>query len=119
MSQAWIDRVTRAFATTGASRTTWQALTGTAAAGLWTLLGRDTAEPVYAAGAASCIMLNHDASCPPDMNKQPKPGNTPSMNGCGPEGGSIKIPQGYGRADYTSSCNGHDVCYEECNRQRK
>jgi hypothetical protein len=36
------------------------------------------------------------------------------MNGCGPEGGTIKLPQGYGKADYTSSCNTHDVCYEEC-----
>ena len=63
---------------------------------------------------SNCMALNHDASCPPGLKKQTKPGNVPSHNGCGPEGGSIKLPQGYGRADYTGSCNNHDHCYEEC-----
>jgi hypothetical protein len=59
-------------------------------------------------------MLNADGSCPPNTTKQPQPGNVPTYNGCGPEGGSIKIPQGYGKADYRPACNGHDLCYEDC-----
>lgn len=113
MNQAWIDTFTRSFAAANGNRAVWRAVTGTAAAGLWALLRRNTA-PALAEDTANCMMLNFDATCPPGTNKQPKPGNTPSWNGCGPEGGSIKIPQGYGSADYTSSCNGHDVCYEEC-----
>lgn len=39
----------------------------------------------------------------------------PSVNGCGPEGSTLKFPQGVGAADFTAACNAHDICYETCN----
>jgi hypothetical protein len=118
MRHEFIDTLTRAFAMPTPQRSTWRVLASTATAGFWTLVGRSLAEPesAFATTAVSpgCLMLNHDGTCPPNTTKRTQPGNTPTTNGCGPEGGSIKLPQGYGDADYTGSCNNHDVCYEEC-----
>lgn len=107
MHESLLDSLTRH----AASRPFWQVAAITAMNGLWSLTGRAQAQ---AAPAAGCLALNQDATCPPDTDKRTKPGNVPTVNGCGPEGGDIKIPQGYGKADYTGSCNNHDVCYEEC-----
>lgn len=52
--------------------------------------------------------------CRPTTHKEPKPGNVPTHNGCGAEGGSIPAPQGYGSAEFAPACNGHDHCYENC-----
>ncbi len=50
--------------------------------------------------------------CP---NKRPHPSNVKSVNGCGPAGGSIRFPQGFGQVDFaTAGCNQHDICYETC-----
>jgi hypothetical protein len=118
MRQELIDTLTRAMAAPAPHRSAWRVVATTATAGFWALLGRSLAQPqsAYASTDVSpgCLMLNNDGSCPTNTNKREQPGNVPTMNGCGPEGGSIKIPQGYGRADYTGSCNHHDVCYEEC-----
>lgn len=54
------------------------------------------------------------AVCP---NRIPKPGYTPSTNGCGPEGGT-KFPGRIWGADFATACDGHDVCYGTCNRDR-
>lgn len=122
MKYALIDTLTRVIATPTPQRSTWRAVAATAQAGFWALVGRSLTEPASAfartaldpAVSPGCLSLNHDGTCPPNTNKRTQPGNVPTSNGCGPEGGSIKIPQGYGKADYTGSCNGHDVCYEEC-----
>lgn len=110
------DSFTRASAQTKPAWALWQTLRGTLRGGIAAAaVGGATMQRATAATPASnCMMLNHDATCPPNTNKQPKPGNTPSANGCGPEGGTIKIPQGYGSADYTGACNQHDYCYEDC-----
>ncbi len=110
------DSLTRASAQPKPMHALWQTLRGGMAAVVLGSAGHAAAAPAQAATPdQSCMMLNHDATCPPGMQKKPKPGNTPSANGCGPEGGRIKIPQGYGKADYTGSCNLHDYCYEDCN----
>lgn len=96
------------------SRPLWQAAVGVAVASFWTLVGRGQAQAAPTGSNETCTGLNADTTCPPNKNKKTKPGNTPTWNGCGPEGGAIKIPQGYGDADYTGSCNNHDVCYEDC-----
>lgn len=44
--------------------------------------------------------------------------HVPSVNGCGPEGSTVKFPQGVGAADSTAACNAHDVCYETCNSDK-
>ncbi len=87
-----------------------------AVASFWSATSRRLAWAQGDAPAVSpgCLVLNIDTTCPPNTEKRTQPGNVPTMNGCGPEGGSIKIPQGYGNADYTGSCNNHDVCYEDC-----
>jgi hypothetical protein len=63
----------------------------------------------------ACISLTSDGECPnATYFKREKPGNVPATNGCGPAGGTIKIPQGYGTVDFTASCDQHDICYEDC-----
>ena len=111
-----IDTLTRVLAAPPATRPLWRVAAGTALAGIWTLFGDDIRQPqsLLAQVSDGCLVLNADTSCPPNTDKRTKPGNQPTANGCGPEGGSIKIPQGYGDADYTSSCNSHDFCYEDC-----
>jgi hypothetical protein len=110
-----IDTLTRSFAMPAPRRFSWRVLATSATAGLWTHWGVQP-KRVFTATAISpgCSILNNDGTCPSNTTKQTQPGNTPTMNGCGPEGGTITIPQGYGSADYTGPCNNHDVCYEEC-----
>jgi len=110
--------LTRALAAPGPARPLWRTAAGVALAGFWTMAGRDPVEAAPADVSPGCLVLNFDTTCPPNTDKRPKPGNTPTVNGCGPEGGSIKIPQGYGSADYTSSCNTHDICYEDCSASK-
>lgn len=54
--------------------------------------------------------------CP---SRVPRPGYTPTTNGCGPASfGSQIIPQRYGKARFGPSCNRHDACYGTCNADR-
>jgi len=118
MRNELIDSLTRVLATPTVNRSKWRVVTATAATTFWALLGRSLAHPQSALASIDvskgCLLINQDGTCPPGTTKRPQPGNVPSYNGCGPEGGSIKIPQGYGNADYRPACNGHDLCYEEC-----
>ena len=56
--------------------------------------------------------LGLDCVCPAGSNKgkRPKPGYTPTVNGCS--------GVGTGPFDFTSACNGHDTCYGTCNSSR-
>jgi hypothetical protein len=116
MSQVWIDSFTRAVAAPAVARPAWRTFAASTLAGMYALFGGNAGQAPVALAAADpgCLVLNHDATCPDGLDKKPKASNKPTVNGCGAEGGSIKIPQGYGAADYTGSCNSHDVCYEEC-----
>ena len=120
MRNELIDTLTRVIATPAPHRSTWSKVATVATTGFWALIGRSLAEPsnalAHTTADVNCQAVGADGTCPPDMTKRPKEGNVPTSNGCGPEGGSIKIPQGYGSADYTGSCNAHDVCYEECGK---
>lgn len=116
MKQELFDTLTRAFAVP-TERTGWRVLASTAATGFWAMVGRSVLSPenaIASTNATVCTPLSAEGTCPSDTNKRTKSDYVPGFNGCGPEGGSIKLPQGYGDADYTSSCNGHDTCYEEC-----
>ena len=62
----------------------------------------------------TCQPVLPSGFCSGRRTKQPKPGHVPTHNGCGPEGGTVRVPQGYGDAPFTDSCNGHDHCYENC-----
>ena len=57
-----------------------------------------------------------------DLNACPlrtaRAGHAPTVNGCGPEGSTVKFPQGVGDADFTAPCNAHDLCYETCNSKK-
>lgn len=78
-------------------------------------LGAPPRHPLdFARPATECGPVPADGHCLPTYLKQPKPGNVPTANGCGAEGGQVPIPQGYGRAAFTPACNGHDHCYENC-----
>ena len=118
MRNELIDSLTRAFAAPASARPVWRVVASTATAGLWTLLGRTLVQPqsAYAAVELSpgCVIPTNDGRCPPNTTRQPMKGYVPGSNGCGPAGGAIKIPQGYGSCDYTPSCNNHDFCYQEC-----
>jgi hypothetical protein len=116
MKQSLLDSLTRAVAAPTPAHAVWRVVSHATAASLMTLIGRTLVDPQSAKAAIgeTCTAVAEDGSCPPEQQKKTKSGNQPTANGCGPEGGSIKLPQGYGNADYTSSCNGHDFCYEEC-----
>src|SRR5688572_18407172 len=100
MKTSFFDSLTRTMAAPAPGPSLWQLVSGVTSAGILAFVGRTLAQPesVFATIAQSdgCLLLNHDGSCPPNTTKREKPGNVPTMNGCGPEGGSIKIPQGYG-----------------------
>lgn len=55
------------------------------------------------------------ASCP---DRGPRPGYSPSVNGCGPEGWGWAIPDKYGLANFGPSCDSHDTCYGTCNSSK-
>ncbi|PAP77082.1 hypothetical protein [Rubrivirga marina] len=102
-----LDRFARALGASEQSVT--RALPGVL--GAWLSL---TPEPAVAAPALTCEPVPADGHCPPTRLKQGKPGNVPTHNGCGAEGGSIPVPQGFGSAAFTPACNQHDHCYENC-----
>ena len=47
---------------------------------------------------------------------RPYVNHVPMANGCGPEGGSIPVPQdpAPGCQPFTPACNGHDLCWDDC-----
>lgn len=55
------------------------------------------------------------SACP---QRTARAGHTPTVNGCGPEGSTVKFPQGFGPANFTAPCNTHDACYETCNSNK-
>ena len=75
---------------------------------------RGSTAPVPSPSALACGPVPADGHCRPTTVKSPKPGHVPTHNGCGAEGGSIPIPQGFGSAPFTPACNEHDHCYENC-----
>ncbi len=50
--------------------------------------------------------------------RTPRVPHVPTVNGCGPEGSTLKFPQGYGKASYRQACDAHDICYETCNSNK-
>jgi hypothetical protein len=120
MNHNLFDSLTRVLASPYQPRQRWQALAGTAFATFWSTWSHT---PTHANTTAmrpgsGCMLLNHDATCPLGTKKQTKPGNVPTINGCGAEGSNLPIPQGYGKADFTPGCNQHDICYEDCHRPK-
>lgn len=53
--------------------------------------------------------------CP---NRRPRPGYTPTVNGCGPAGFlnvvATLIPDGWLHVSFKSACDRHDACYGTC-----
>jgi hypothetical protein len=115
MSHEHFDQLTRQLGAPITRRNMLKVIAGAAAGGVAAWLGET---PKLVRATEACTFLRSDGSCQPGTTKKPKPGNVPSSNGCGPEGGSIKIPQGYGNADYTPACNNHDICYEDCQKPK-
>ncbi len=134
MSSPHFDTLTRSLATSSSRRDALKLLGGSIAAGALVLWGKGTpasasataqayaTAPAYAAAAGgfqfsdaeNCISVLGDGTCPSGYTKKPRPGNVPQFNGCGGQGDDFVPPQGFGKASFTSSCNTHDVCYENC-----
>lgn len=76
---------------------------------------------LLAAGAVSAVVSARfpravaAALCP---ERVPKPGYTPTANGCGPDGYDWFVPDNWKQASFTSACKKHDLCYGTCNRNR-
>jgi hypothetical protein len=49
------------------------------------------------------------AECP---NRISKPGFVPMPNGCGTV--DHRLPDHFGKCDFTPACNTHDICYVSC-----
>jgi hypothetical protein len=48
----------------------------------------------------------------------PRPGFTPTSNGCGAEDG-LKVPDRVWGANFKPSCDAHDICYSTCNSSKE
>jgi hypothetical protein len=48
----------------------------------------------------------------------PKPGFTPTANGCGAQDG-VKVPDRIWGANFKPSCDAHDICYSTCNSSKE
>jgi RHS repeat-associated protein len=59
-------------------------------------------------------------NCPSGKQSVPNPNHVPQSNGCGPEGWKKKyVPERpFNLALFTPACNNHDLCYDECNRDK-
>ncbi|NVJ22713.1 hypothetical protein HUW62_15945 [Myxococcus sp. AM011] len=55
------------------------------------------------------------ADCP---HRTPRPGWTPTVNGCGPDGLGWLVPDVMYRTNFRPSCDIHDTCYGTCNSDR-
>jgi hypothetical protein len=85
-----------------------------------TARSRREALRLLAAGAATTITLRTPrlvaaAICP---KRVPRPGYTPTVNGCGPDGYDWFVPDSWKKATFTSACSNHDRCYGTCNRKQ-
>lgn len=76
---------------------------------------------LLAAGFVSAVVVGRTARparaalCEP---RAPRPGYTPTANGCGPDGYDWFVPDVWKDAEFTGACSRHDVCYGTCNRDR-
>jgi len=58
-------------------------------------------------------------ACPPGQCPLPKPGYTPTFNGCGPDGWKGKlVPDSPFGFPFRVPCNEHDTCYGTCNTSK-
>ena len=80
--------------------------------------GAATLAPAAAAGEAaepSCFWQFPPGDLSTCAKIRHKDGHTPSTNGCGPSGWKNKaVRDHWGKANFTPSCNKHDVCYGTC-----
>jgi hypothetical protein len=75
---------------------------------------------VLAAGAAMAVTFRAPrpasaAICP---ERAPRPGYTPTINGCGPDGWDWVVPDSWKKARFTRACSNHDACYATCNSKK-
>ncbi len=116
MDHPVFDEFTRVLGASTSRRQMFKAVSRVAAGAVGAWLSWDTVAPASILAAGSCPEVNQDGQCLNGAKKVPKPGNTPSVNGCGPSGGvlALVVPQSFGNAPFIPSCNQHDVCYENC-----
>lgn len=127
MNALWFDRLAREVARGMSRREILRLLLGTTA----TALFGSWLRPRRAWGAGSASASDPDCNgvrtlyypgCP---KKVPKQNYSPSVNGCGPEGGVFgtginAVPNSpMYLADFTEACNGHDKGYGTCNRPKE
>jgi hypothetical protein len=108
-----LNNLVRVLGATTSTRESAGAVIRVAAIALGMRSARGALRPAAAFAAETCEPVRADGTCPDDKDKRSN-GNEPTANGCGPEGGSIKIPQKFGWASFTPACDAHDICYEDC-----
>ncbi len=116
MEHQVFDDITRALGTSTSRRQMFKTVSRVAVGAVGAWLSWNTIVPARPVYASSCQPVLDDGSCPPGTEKEKNPNNTPTYNGCGPEEGILHfiLPQSYGNAPFTPSCNNHDLCYEDC-----
>jgi hypothetical protein len=126
MNANWFDRLARDVARGMSRREAVSLLVGTTALavfGSWVRPVRSWAARSGLAQDPDCngIRSFYRPDCPKLV---PKQNYTPSVNGCGPEGGVFgtginAVPNSpLFLADFTSACDGHDKGYGTCNRPK-
>jgi hypothetical protein len=127
MNANWFDGLARDVARGMPRREAVRLLVGTTALavfGSWLRPGRMMGARSGLAPDPDCdgFRTPYRPDCP---NLVPKLNYTPSVNGCGPEGGVFgsginAVPNSpFYVADFTSACNGHDQGYGTCNRPKE
>jgi hypothetical protein len=126
MNSNWFDWLARDIARGMRRRDAVRLMAGTAVVALFESSGR----PSWIRGADRHVALDPDCDgfrwpyydgC---VNPVPKLNYTPSVNGCGPEGGVFgtginAVPNSpYVGANFTQACNGHDEGYGTCNKPK-
>jgi len=127
MNANWFDRLARDVARGMSRRETVRLLVGTTALAVFGSWLR----PRRVVGARSGLAQDPDCDGfrtpyrPDCLNLVPKLNYTPTVNGCGPEGGVFgtginAVPNSpLYLADFTEACNGHDRGYGTCNRPKE
>jgi hypothetical protein len=72
-----------------------------------------------------CSPVPDNLTCPAGREKAPRSDYTPSVNGCGAQKfaraglrPAFDPPDGFDGADFSASCNAHDICYGTCNSNK-
>lgn len=134
MDDQRFDKLTRALAGGLSRRAALKAVTAVGFGSAMGLIGLRPARPVRAAATCQGQPYDPSSQCCTSSGVQPQtsitnldhcpervtnPNNVPASNGCGAGWTAYVVPDTFRDADFTTSCDHHDHCYETCNASKE